>query len=136
MVLLSKDEAQERNSLTRYRHLSVKKVSLTDLILSKTPKAETSRQRTARERDEEITSVLNEAATLPASEAVAIYLKEGQKLPTLRLAVQKALDREKRQLNFAVRGQTIYISKGDIPGGRGRKRRQSPAALQGESSET
>jgi hypothetical protein len=42
-------------------------------------------------------------------------------MPTMRLAVRRLLDAESRQLNMAVRDQTIYLSKGEIPGRRGRR---------------
>jgi hypothetical protein len=87
------------------------------------PKPETPRQRAIRERNEDIHAAFNIAAAAPASLAVPIKLKPGQKLATLRLAVGKLMDAEKRDLNWGVRGETIYISKGQIPGGRGRRRK-------------
>ncbi len=63
---------------------------------------------------------MNEAAALPASEAVAIELKPDQKMPTLRAAFARILAAEPRELNWGLRGTTILISKGHIPGGRGR----------------
>ena len=56
---------------------------------------------------------------------VSTELKPGQKLATLRLAVSKLMDAEKRDLHWGVRGETIYISKGLIPGGRGGRRRKT-----------
>ena len=69
-------------------------------------------------------------ATAPSSLAVPIKLKAGQKLPTLRQAVGKLMDVEARGLNWGVRGDVIYISKGQIPGGRGRRKavRHAPGA--------
>jgi hypothetical protein len=89
------------------------------------PKArpETPRQRAIRERTEDIRAACNIAAAAPASLAVPITLKPGQKLATLRLAVGKLMDAEKRDLQWGVRGDTIYISKGQIPGGRRGRRR-------------
>ena len=86
---------------------------------------ETPRQRAIRERTEDIRAACNIAAAAPASLAVPIKLKPGQKLATLRLAVAKLMDAEKRDLHWGVRGDTIYISKGQIPGGRGGRRRQT-----------
>jgi hypothetical protein len=75
------------------------------------------------ERDDEIRAALNEAATLPASQAVIIDSKEGQKLVTLRAAVDRIIKAEPRDLNWGVRGQKIVFSKGDIAGGRRRSAR-------------
>jgi hypothetical protein len=91
------------------------------------PKArpETPRQRAIRERSEDIRAACNIAAAAPASLAVPIRLKPGQKLATLRLAVGKLMEAEQRDLHWGVRGDTIYISKGLIPGGRGGRRRKT-----------
>ncbi len=83
---------------------------------------ETPRQRAIRERTDDIRAAFNIAAAAPSSLAVPIRLKPGQKLATLRLAVRKLMEAEKRDLNWGVRGNVIYISKGQIPGGRGRHR--------------
>ena len=110
------------SQLARYKHLMVKKVSL-DMLRTEKPGRELSpRQRATLERDRELRAAINEAAALPASEAVAIELKEGQKMPTLRASLTRILNAEPRDLRFGIRGQTIYISKGDIPGGRGRRK--------------
>ena len=109
--------------MPKYKHLSVKKVALADIAPQKAPaKTETPRQRAIRERDEEILATFNEAAALPVSEAVAIELRADQKLPTMRAAINRLFVAEGGGLNYGVRGTTIYISKGHIPGGRGRKR--------------
>lgn len=113
--------------MQKYKHLAVKRVALADIAPPKaTLKTETPRQRAIRERDEEIVATFNEAAALPASEAVAIELRPDQKLPTMRAAINRLLVAEGRDLSYGVRGTTIYISKGNIPGGRGRKRTSQP----------
>jgi hypothetical protein len=109
----------------RYKHLAVKRISLDSLKVGRLPKEPTPRQKAIMERDDEIRAALNEAAALPASEAVAIELKEGQKLPTLRAAINRIMAVEPRDLNFAVRGQTLYVSRGQVPGGRNSRRRDA-----------
>jgi hypothetical protein len=84
---------------------------------------ETPRQRAIRERSEDIRAACNIAAAAPSSLAVPIRPKPGQKIATLRLAVGNLMRAEKRDLNWGVRGDVIYISKGQIPGGRGRRTR-------------
>ncbi len=100
-------------------------VSLESIKPEAKPKAETPRQRAIRERDEDIQAAFNMAATAPANLAVPIRLKTGQRMPTLRLAVQKVADADQRNLNWGVRGETVYVSRGEIPGGRGRRKAAS-----------
>jgi len=108
--------------LARYRQLSVKRVDLADLQPKAKERKPSPREIARMERDGEIRAALNEAASLPASQAVVIDLKDGQKLPTLRAAVARIIGSEPRDLNWGVRGASIVISKGVIPGGRGGRR--------------
>lgn len=111
-------------SLARYKHLAVRKVSLETLRNEKPTREPSPRQQAALERDDDLRAAINEAAALPASEAVAIELKEDQKLPTVRAALTRILRAEPRELSFGVRGRTIYISRGQIPSGRSKTSRQ------------
>ena len=119
--------ARPRSSTSTSSH-AFKQLSVGELValdsIKPDPKVrpETPRQRAIRERNEDIRAACNIAAAAPASLAVPIKLKPGQKLATLRLAVGKLMDAEKRDLHWGVRGDTIYISKGLIPGGRGGRR--------------
>lgn len=108
--------------MTKFKHLVIRTVALRDIAPEKATRTETPRRRAIRERDEEIVAAINEAMALPASAAVAIELRGDQKLTTLRAAVNRLLAAEKRDLNCGMRGTRIYISKGSIPGGRGRKK--------------
>jgi hypothetical protein len=109
-----------RNSfLPRYKHLKVRKVELADLEPTQRERTLTPRQRAQIERDDEIRSAFNEAAALPASQAVVIDLKDGQKLPTFRAAVDRIMKAEPRDLNWGVRGSSIVISRGPLPARRG-----------------
>ena len=105
-----------------FKQLSVGELVALDSI--KPPprvRPETPRQRSIRERTEDIRAACNIAAAAPSSLAVPIRPKPGQKIATLRLAVGNLMQTEKRDLNWGVRGDVIYISKGRIPGGRGRR---------------
>lgn len=104
-----------RSVLARYKHFTVKKVDLADLVPKPRERRLTPRQIAQQERENDIRAALNEAASLPASQAVVIDLKEGQKLPTLRAAISRILKDEPRELNWGVRGQSIVISKGKLP---------------------
>jgi hypothetical protein len=105
--------------VVRYKHMRVRKVELSELEPKAKERALSPRQIVQLERDEEIRAALNEAASLPASQAVVIDLKEDQKLPTIRAAVDRILKAEPRDLNWGVRGQSIVISKGELPSRRG-----------------
>jgi hypothetical protein len=94
----------------------VKKVDLADLTPKRTERKLSPRQIAQQERDSEIRAAFNEAASLPASQAVVIELSDGQKLPTMRAAIGRVLKAEPREINWGVRGQSIVISKGKIPG--------------------
>ena len=69
--------------------------------------------------------MINEAAAGTESQAFPIQLKEGQKLPTLRVAVNRVLKASDLPVNMGVRGTTIFLSRGSIPGGRGGRRRKA-----------
>jgi hypothetical protein len=112
----------EETDLPRYKTFSVKKVDLADLALKPKERKLTPRQLAQQQREVEIRAAFNEAASLPASQAVVIDLKEGQKLATLRAAIGRLLKAEPRELNWGVRGQSIVISKGKIPGRGGARR--------------
>jgi exopolyphosphatase/pppGpp-phosphohydrolase len=112
----------EERTLARYKHLSVKKVDMAELAPKPKERKLSPRQIATMERDDEIRAALNEAASLPASQAVVIDLKEGQKLPTMRAAFNRVLKTEPREINWGVRGNSIVISKGQIPGRGGPRR--------------
>ena len=121
---LARPRSSASSSSHAFKQLSVGELVALDSIKPETRvKPETPRQRSIRERSEDIRAAFNIAAAAPSSLAVPIRLKPGQKLPTLRLAVGKLMEAEQRDLNWGVRGEVIYISKGQIPGGRGRRRK-------------
>ena len=76
------------------------------------------RQLAALQRDEEIKKALARLKT--DDDIVAIELDPAEKMPTMRIAVKKAIAAHRPGTNMAVRGRTIYISTGRLPGGRGR----------------
>jgi hypothetical protein len=86
--------------------------------------AETPRQREAREREQALSAAINQAATLPASKVVELLLHESQKVPTVRAALKRLQEREPRTgINVAFRGRLLLFSKGELPGGRGRRKK-------------
>lgn len=121
---MARPRSSTSTSSHAFKQLSVGElVALDSIKPERKVRPETPRQRAIRERTEDIRAACNIAAAAPSSLAVPIKLKPGQKLATLRLAVGKLMDAEKRDLHWGVRGDTIYISKGQIPGARGGRRR-------------
>jgi hypothetical protein len=77
------------------------------------------RQLAALQREEEIRRAL---ARLKADDdLIAVELDPAEKIPTMRAAVKKAIAAHKPDTNMAIRGRTIYLSTGKLPGGRGRR---------------
>jgi hypothetical protein len=77
------------------------------------------RQLAALQREDEIRKAL---AKLKADEDIlAIELEPAEKIPTMRAAVKKAIATHRPGTSMAIRGRTIYVSAGKLPGGRGRK---------------
>lgn len=105
-------------------HLKIRRVPLSELEPVRTAHELTPRQKAMIERDAEIRRALNEAAVLPQAMAIVVDLRDGQKLATMRAAVNRILTDEPRDLNFGVRGTSLVFSRGEIPGGRGRARQK------------
>jgi hypothetical protein len=76
------------------------------------------RQLAALQREEEIKKALGRLKS--DDDILAIELDPVEKVPTMRLAVKKAIAAHRPGTSMAVRGRTIYISTGPLPGGRGR----------------
>jgi hypothetical protein len=77
------------------------------------------RQLAALQREAEIRKAL---ARLRSDEDIlAVELGLTEKIPTMRAAVKKAIAAHKPETRMAIRGRTIYLSTGALPGGRGRK---------------
>ncbi len=70
-------------------------------------------------REEEIRRALGRLRS--DDDLIALELDEAEKIPTMRAAVKKAIAAYKPDANMAIRGRTIYLSTGKLPGGRGRR---------------
>ena len=78
------------------------------------------RQLAALQREDEIRKAL---ARLKSDEdVIALELDPAEKIPTMRAAVKRAIAAHKPGTNMAIRGRTIYLSTGRLPGGRGGRR--------------
>jgi hypothetical protein len=77
------------------------------------------RQLAAQQREEEIRRALGRLRG--NDDVIAVELDPAEKIPTMRAAVKKAISGHKPGTNMAIRGRTIYLSTGSLPGGRGRR---------------
>ncbi len=110
--------------VARYKHIEVgKPVDLAELAAKRRQRKVSARQLAIQERDDEIRRAINEASAAPSSQAIPVQLKAGQKIATMRAAVNRVLKESESNVQMGVRGTTIYLSKSPIPGGRGRARR-------------
>jgi hypothetical protein len=75
------------------------------------------RQLAALQREEEIRKAL---ARLKGDDILALELDPAEKVPTMRIAVKKAIAAHRPGTHMAVRGRVIYIASIPLPGGRGR----------------
>ena len=92
-----------------------------------TPKARdralSPRQLAAIQREDEMRKAFSRLKS--DEDIVAIELDPADKIPTMRQAVKRAIANHKPSTNMAIRGQTIYLSTGKLPGGRGGRRPRS-----------
>jgi hypothetical protein len=77
------------------------------------------RQLAALQREDEIKRALGRLKG--DDDIIAIELDPAEKIPTMRAAVKKAIASHRSGTSMAIRGRTIYVSTGPLPGGRGRK---------------
>jgi CHASE3 domain sensor protein len=90
-------------------------VDIAALAPSRKERKLTPRQIEALARQKIIIDLLNDAATQPASKAVAWDF--GKQSPAnVRNALKRVAEREPRNLYAAVRGSTLYASKAKLPG--------------------
>ena len=74
------------------------------------------RQLAALQREEEIRKAF---ARLKSDEdLIAIELDPTDKVPTMRAAVKRVITASRPDVHMAIRGRTIYLSTGKLPGAR------------------
>lgn len=97
--------------------MRVRAAKIEELTPKPRERALSPRQLAALQREEEIRKAL---ARLKSDEdVIALDLDPAEKIPTMRAAVKKAIAGHKPGTNMAIRGRTIYLSTGRLPGGRG-----------------
>ena len=98
--------------------MRIRSAKIEELKPKQRERALSPRQLAALQRDEEIRKALARLKT--DEDIIAIELDPAEKMPTMRIAVKKAIAAHRPGTSMAVRGRTIYISTGKLPGGRGR----------------
>jgi hypothetical protein len=97
--------------------MRIRAAKIEELAPKPRERALTPRQLAALQREEEIRKAL---ARLRSNEdVIAIELDPAEKIPTMRAAVKRAIAAHRPDANMAIRGRTIYLSTGRLPGGRG-----------------
>jgi hypothetical protein len=99
--------------------MRIRSAKLEELQPKTQERALSPRQLAALQREEEIRKALARLKT--DEDILAIELDPAEKIPTMRAAVKKAIAAYRPGTNMAIRGRTIYISAGPLPGGRGRR---------------
>ncbi len=99
--------------------MRIRSAKIEELTPIKRERALSPRQLAALQRDEEIRKAL--ARLKSDDDIIAIELDPAEKIPTMRAAVKKAIAAHRPGTSMAIRGRTIYVSTGSLPGGRGRK---------------
>ena len=99
--------------------MRIRAAKIEELTPKQKERALSPRQLAAQQREDEIRKAL---VRLKGDEDIlALELDPADKIPTMRAAVKKAIAAHKPGTNMAIRGRTIYLSTGKLPGGRGRK---------------
>jgi hypothetical protein len=99
--------------------MRIRSAKIEELAPKPKERALSPRQLAALQRDDELRKAL--ARLKGDDDIIAIELDPAEKIPTMRAAVKKAIAAHRPGVNMAIRGRTIYISTGPLPGGRGRK---------------
>jgi len=102
----------------RQLDMRIRVAKLEELTPKPRERALSPRQLAALQRDEEIRKALSRLKA--DDDIIAIELDPSEKIPTMRAAVKKAIASHRPGTNMAIRGRTIYVSTGKLPGGRGR----------------
>jgi hypothetical protein len=99
--------------------MRIRAAKIEELVPKPRERALSPRQLAALQREEEIRRALGRLKS--DDDLIALELDPADKVPTMRAAVKKAVAAHKPGTNMAIRGRTIYLSSGKLPGGRGRR---------------
>lgn len=100
--------------------MRIRAAKMEELAPKSRERALSPRQLAALQREEEIRKAL---ARLKADDdLIAIELDPADKVPTMRVSVKRVIAAHRPDVNMAIRGRTIYLSTGRLPGARGGRR--------------
>jgi hypothetical protein len=119
----SRQSGPKHTSVGTFKHLDVgPPLPLASLVAALKPRTLSAREIAVQERDEEMMKAVNQAAVGPESFAIPIKLRPDQKsATTLRSAFLRVIKATNAPVKIGLRGDTIYLSRGAIPGRRGRR---------------
>jgi len=100
--------------------MRIRAAKLEELMPKPRERALSPRQLAALQREEEIRKALLRLRS--DDDVIALELDPAEKIPPMRAAVKKAIAAHKPGTGMAIRGRTIYLSTGPLPGGRGGRR--------------
>ena len=102
--------------------MRIRAAKIEELAPKSRDRALSPRQLAAIQREDEIRKAL---ARLKSDEDVlAIELDPAEKIPAMRAAVKRAIAAHRAGTSMAIRGRTIYLSIGRLPGTRGGRPRK------------
>jgi len=114
-----------RESIDEVPSMRIRAAKREELTPKARERAMSPRQLAAIQREDEIRKAL--ARLKSDDDIIAIELDPTDKIPTMRQAVKRAIANHKPGTNMAIRGSTIYLSTGKLPGGRGGRRPKNAA---------
>jgi hypothetical protein len=102
--------------------MRIRAAKIEELAPKSRDRALSPRQLAAIQREDEIRKAI---ARLKSDEDVlAIELDPAEKIPAMRAAVKRAIAAHRPGTSMAIRGRTIYLSIGRLPGSRGGRPRK------------
>ena len=98
--------------------MRIRSAKIEELTPKPRERALSPRQLAALQREEEIRKAIGRLKG--DDDIIALELDPAEKVPTIKASVRKVVAAHQGKVNIAVRGRTIYLSSGRLPGGRGR----------------
>jgi hypothetical protein len=98
--------------------MRIRSAKIEELTPKPRERALSPRQLAALQREDEIRRALSRLKS--DDDIIALELDPAEKVPTMRLAVKKAVAAHQPPVSVAIRGRTIYLATRKLPGGRGR----------------
>lgn len=97
--------------------MRIRAAKLEELAPKPRERALSPRQLAALQREDEIRKAFGRLRS--DDDIVALELDPAEKVPTMRAAVKRVIAGHRPDVHMAIRGRTIYVSTGKLPGGGG-----------------